>query len=270
MGIGLPPIGQNALPDPSSMVWLAGVAEDLELEARVIDYWRGGRPVSGALADYFRALGFEIPDEPVKRWQLGSSCGIVASDVVTTMRKAEEGQEGGWKDVDTTGATDQSIIKLANERQDEWADPSERLATSVLRRNPFHTRDLCTSEIQVLGLKSWRRVREEEPAENPGPPCARCDEDHASSNCPHFTRRRGRWESETVTVGGLDQAYAQISRDLHKMATASDDEIRRYARAPWPRYFISNTSRMGEGAGVHWFTIAYSIRRRKDPVAMED
>ena len=267
--IGLPPIGGSALPNASSLEWLANVADDLQLDARIIDYWQGGRPVSNALADYFSALGFEIPEEPVERWQIGSSCGIVATDAVTTMRKAEESEVGGWKDADTTNATHRSVLKAANERQNEWAKPSEHLSASTLRRNPIHTRNLWTNEVEALTKQSWQRMKAPEPPEAEGPPCARCGLDHASSGCPSFQRTRGFFERETVAVGALDSAYARIARDLHKIANATDNEMQQYARAPWPKYIISNTSRLTEGSGAHWFVIAYSIQRHSDAMDVE-
>ena len=72
-----------------------------------------------------------------------------------------------------------------------------------------------------------------------------------------------------MTVGALDSAYARIARHLHKIATATDDEMQQHTHAPWPQYIISNTSRLTEGSGVHWFAIAYSIQRRSDAMDVE-
>ena len=101
------------------------------------------------------------------------------------------------------------------------------------------------------------------PPETEGPLCARCEEDHASSTCPHFQQRRGRRASEMLQVGPLDSAYVRVLRDLHRVASVSAADAALGERCdPWPRYFIVNTSKSGAG-GVHWFTLAYSIRRRE-------
>ena len=66
-----------------------------------------------------------------------------------------------------------------------------------------------------------------------------------------------------MKVVALDDAYTHIARDLHTASTASNPEaVAQLSRKLWPKYIISNNKRNGEGRGEHWFTVAYSIRRR--------
>ena len=262
VSLGLPPMGTS---DGEAPLWLTRAHNSLELLLRTPDYWQDGLAVSGALASYWRSLGFLVEAEPVTEWQRGVSCGIVAADAVTTMRLAEQRQTGGWFEADTTRATDINVIKDANRRQLEWARAEECLSARALRSDPARTRFLKTDEVRALATQSWRRVGAPPVDEEEGPPCARCDNaDHISADCPHFSHRRGRYDSETLTVGALDSAYAQIARELHAVATATDAEtLGRQRHAVWPRYFISNNKKGGDGMGEHWFTVAYSIRRRQ-------
>ena len=240
--LGLPPIGNVDSAKIASLPWLD--TADLELSARVIDYWQGGHAVSTKLADYLCCLGFEVPAEPVKRWQTGVSCGIVAAEAVTIMREAEQQEAGGWLEADTTGATDLQVIKAANQSQREWARPEELLSPQVLRRNPAHTRFLVTSDVHCLTTQRWKQVKAPRPDEDLGPPCARCDQDHESKACLHFNSRRGnRFGNDTVTVTPLDAAYAQIVRELHAAATADPFAAGYLKHAPWPRYLISNNKK---------------------------
>ena len=116
-------------------VHLVAVAQHLELHARVIDYWQRGHTVTGALAPFLRRLGFVVETEPVKCWQRGVSCVIVAADTVTSMRLAEQRQTGGWLEADTTGATDINVITDANCCQEEWARPEDCFSAHRLRRD---------------------------------------------------------------------------------------------------------------------------------------
>ena len=265
--LGLPPMGSYANPAQfTSLLWL-NTTDDLELHARVIDYWQRGHTESGALAHYLRRLGFVVETEPVKCWQRGVSCGIVAADTVTSMRLAEQRQAGGWLEADTTGATDINVIMDANGCQEEWARPEDCFSAHRLRRDPALTRYLTTDEVHLLAGLSWSRVRAPPAGEEQGPPCARCDKaDHKSSECPHFPRcRGGRNDSESLTVGALDSVYAQIARELHAITTVGPDSDAAgfQRRTVWPKYFISNNKKGGVGSGEHWFTVAYSIRRRR-------
>jgi hypothetical protein len=258
--LGLPEIGVVDLTTVALLPWLK--TDDLELSARVIDYWQGGHAVSLKLAAYLRSLGFAVPAEPVNKWQRGASCGIVASKTVTIMRSEEQAPHNeGWYKADTTHSTDPNVIKEANRKQREWARPEELISERALRSDPAKTRFLMTDEVHSLATKMWQSVAAPLPAEDQGPPCARCDGDHKSSSCTEFDRRRGRAVSETLTVGPLDAAYAQIVRDLHAAATPDAAAAGRNKHAPWPRYFICNNKKGGDGTGEHWFTVAYSIRR---------
>jgi hypothetical protein len=65
-----------------------------------------------------------------------------------------------------------------------------------------------------------------------------------------------------LAVCALDSALAEVVRTLHRIATSEGAAADEERLAPWPRYIISNTKQSGDGKGEHWFTVAYSIRRR--------
>ena len=155
-----------------SLPWLR-YTPDLELHARVIDYWQDGHTISGKLAAYLRNLGFEVSAEAVERWQIGASCGIVAAEAVVIMRLAEQGSAGAWQHAMTTGATKATVLKSTNQRQTEWARSEECVDEESLRRQPTRTRFLWTDEVLSLVHKSWDKVRAPVPDEAEGPPCAR-------------------------------------------------------------------------------------------------
>ena len=176
------------------------------------------------------------------------------------MRCANWQRAGGWLEADTMGATHCNVIKAANKNQQAWANPGNCFSQQELRRNPAKTRNLLSTEVSLLASQSWREAL---PDEEQGPPCARCDKDHTSQDCPSFKHQRGHFISETFNVRTLDAAYAQIARDLHRVATADDPDILgQQKHMPWPHYIISNNKKGGDGTGEHWFTVAYSIRRR--------
>ena len=102
------------------------------------------------------------------------------------------------------------MIEDANRRQGEWAsDSSEHLSARQLQARPPQTRNLWSSEVSSLAATTWQRVR----VAGPDVMVIICQLPALHSF------RRGRSDNETLTVGTLDTALAQIVRDL-RVATA--------------------------------------------------
>ena len=113
-GKGLPRIGRSdllPLPPCELPVWLNTAQRRLSMQARIVDYWAGGRLADEYIAAYLRNLGFSVTTDYAAR-QLGSSCGYIAARVAVCT-----GSRGSqWSDVNTSGAVDQVWISDGNQR----------------------------------------------------------------------------------------------------------------------------------------------------------
>jgi len=58
----------------------------------------------------------------------------------------------------------------------------------------------------------------------------------------------------------LRRGKLEVVRELRAACGVDgEDASLRSVKTLWPRFIVSNTTRQGQGQGVHWFTIAYSI-----------
>ena len=132
----------------------------LVLRARIFD-WLDARGDSSRilrslqLAEWLRSLRFQTMTDSAQdgRCQLGSSCGLVAADVVHSTRRAEEERPGAWwrHDAGVT-AVDPLLIARANEAHTHWSlRPS--MASDVARDAVFNY--YLDSE-ELLAYLAWR------------------------------------------------------------------------------------------------------------------
>lgn len=227
--------------------WLSEAG--LELHARIVDYWAPSTTWR-ATRVFLERLGFHVTTETAAESgveQLGSSCGIVASEAAVTMKLAGE----DWKLTDVSGAADREVVSRANLCQDKWAEQAEpchhcngcrsagdsgqcreprdlRFTPEQLMEDAYRTRFMQTTEVHRLARLAWA----------------------LQLNDPSDATHIGDW----LTVCALDSAVLQVARDVRAAATSGLDHSSRW------RCIISNTQ-TSDCRGHHWFTLAYSIRR---------
>lgn len=87
--------------------------------------------------------------------------------------------------------------------------------------------------------------------EAPGPPCARCDKQHPSADCPDYNQRRTELDASSwLTSKSLDQTLLQIVEHLRSAANGTPGRVRQ---------FVAANDSFSDGTGHHWFTVAYEV-----------
>lgn len=231
----LPPF--NATPTGAPPSWL----RRLVVRTRVIDYLGNhGSDVARSVHGYLLHLGatsvFTNANGNLRLHQIGVSCGIVAPRAAVDMRSANE----RWQTVDTSRAVEQQWITLAN---------------SVIAnegQGSHGTRFVSETEVMFLANQFWASAQGDQP-EDPGPPCARCGEDHATADCEAFVGRVTHSASTWLKdVTSYDYGMRQIAEDLRRVVSTG---------MPTWSVRVLNTEDSTQ-RGMHWFTVAYSAELR--------
>ena len=268
---GLPPFTHQASMETISLpAWLRHLHTKFELTALVVDYWHVNGNPSSRLHQYLQLLGFNSTFDDSQS-QIGLSCGVVAAKVAVSLHMA-----GTHFQEDTTHhvAASSEVLRDANtilvSMWNAFSDQSKAdLAEDQLKvmfdfqdtphRN--HTCFISVADILCLASKWWWRARgladEAVIEEDPGPPCFRCGQyGHWTKNCRVYSLPRSqRSGAETwLTVDTLDAVVVKIVASLSEAFDSGSSS----ADGP-PNVLIANNSVTGAD-GIHWFTVAYSIR----------
>ena len=194
---------------------------------------------------------------PGKRPPFSASCGIVAPNVVTTMRVAEAAE----RTAQVAGGVQRRPVRQRGKRHMCSSRPiSARRSEETLCLHPTNTRFLWTDEVSCLATQNWRRLRAPAPAEEEGPPCTRCDQmDHMPSACPNFDRRRGPWAHRERDADCLLARYCTCGDCTHTTSHCDHPGCHRRCGSPRPvaaLHHQQHTRASGDGRGedCHWFT----------------
>ena len=232
----LPYIERAVGPKPA---WLRRIAD---LRIRVTDFYTDGnvppRPncaTTSRIVSYGAWAGATLKADHAAI-QIGHSCGVVCARGGVDMANAGH----RWFDVPLERCVERQWILQANE-----------VLASSRPLNNDGTRFIYETEVKTLA-QHWRLVENIEnlSAEAPGPPCARCGEQHASADCPH---RPARLPDVFASVTTCDYGLREIMTDLERVADTGEA-----IELPIIRALNTDDSRT---SGSHWFAVAYTARR---------
>ena len=231
--LGLPPFVRP--PRPGAPPWVGR----LRIRVRVVDFYKGGDEITHQLVDYLRSLGATVALSSDCN-QKGVACGVVAARVAVDLKSAASlGQN--WMHTDVSRAIELPWITSAN------------LIIADDGQGADGTRFVWGHEVQSIATAWWEAAQMQmqmHTPELPGPPCARCGEDHSSADCHQFTAPRttnaGDW---LRSVTSYDYGIRDIMTDLRRVAATGE-------RVEFA-VFVLNTKDV-RSTGTHWFTVAYS------------
>jgi hypothetical protein len=213
--LGLPPLKQPLMTGqlPS---WLSHVLPQLELRARVVDYWADQNVASQNVVDYVRNLGFEVSFDRDAQ-QEPSACAFVAARVVNDLHAAGE----TWATCNVRRAADHHWVQAGN------------LLLGRTSRDEADCGFMASNEqVDELVRGFWQ------------------------NDVPGERRLDTNAWYPIPGASPLDAVLAEIVVDLHRVAIGGP------TAAALPLQLRVPNTEVSTSKGLHWFTIAYTIRWR--------
>ena len=221
--LGLPPLKQPLMTGqlPS---WLSHVLPQLELRARVVDYWADQNVASQNVVDYFRNLGFEVSLDRDAQ-QEPSTCAFVAARVVNDLHAAGE----TWATCNVRRAADHHWVQAGN------------LLLGRTSRDEADCGFMASNEqVDELVRGFWQ------------------------NDVPGERRLDTNAWYPIPGASPLDAVLADIVVDLHRVAIGGP------TAAALPLQLRVPNTEVSTSKGLHWFTIAYTIRWKDGDFSFED